>query len=124
MRAKGPFQNSDNDGHKTLRFFDDWPKSLHETNDGASSVASATNLSISMPENPSSDFSLKLGTGDGGETSERDKPPLNWGMTWGANPASMGGPLAEVLRSSTSSSSPTSVLHRNTRCAPPSDPSF
>lgn len=124
VRAKGPF-DSDNDGQKTLHFFDDWPKSLQETNNGASSVASATTLSISTPENPSSDFSLKLGTGDGGEPSERDKPQLNWGVTWGANPvASMGGPLAEVLRSSTSNSSLTSVLYRNPRRVPASDASF
>lgn len=107
---------------RTLRhFFDDWPKPLQETDDAANAMASATNLSISIiPGNPTSDFSLKLGTGNEDEASgrvlngERDKPQLiNWGMSWGTNPtAPMGGPLAEALRSSTSSSSPTSVLHR------------
>ncbi|GFP88116.1 growth-regulating factor 4 [Phtheirospermum japonicum] len=120
-----------NDGQssgRTLRhFFDDWSKPLHETDNAAS--YSATNLSISMPGNSSSDFSLKLGTGVGEEPStqvvsgERDdnnnnsnsKPQLNWGgMAWENNSAApMGGPLAEALRSSMSnSSSPTSVLHR------------
>lgn len=86
----------------------------------AKSVASATNLSISMPGNPSSDFSLKLGTGNGEYrpstqvvSGEREKPQLNWGRAWGTNPtALMGGPLAEALRSSISNSSPTSVLYR------------
>ncbi|KAK6139988.1 hypothetical protein DH2020_026262 [Rehmannia glutinosa] len=105
------------DGGRTLRhFFDDWPRSLHETENAASSV---TNLSISMPGNPSSDFSLKLGTGNGDELGgevERERPQMNWGMTWETNrTAPMGGPLAEALRSSMTTSSPTSVLHRLTR---------
>ncbi|KAI3447490.1 hypothetical protein Pfo_004155 [Paulownia fortunei] len=133
IETKGPFE-AQNDGQpsgRTLRrFFDDWPKPLHESDNAANSVASATNLSISMPGNPSSDFSLKLGTGNGDEpstqvvNSERDKPQLNWGMTWETNPvAPMGGPLAEALRSSTSSSSPTSVLHRLPR-GPASEASY
>ncbi|KAL3628338.1 hypothetical protein CASFOL_027384 [Castilleja foliolosa] len=112
-------------GNRTLRrFFDDWPRSLHEADNNASSssVASPTNLSISMPENPSSDFSLKLGTGDGDESEthiasgQRDHR-MNWGMGWEGNRvAPMGGPLAEALRSSMSTSSPKSVLlHQLTR---------
>ncbi|KAL8516870.1 hypothetical protein ACS0TY_015214 [Phlomoides rotata] len=110
---------SQNDGHtdggRTLRrFFDDWPRSLHETDN-------ATSLSISTP---GSDFSLKLGTGNGNgngdeskSSGERDRPQLNWGMgAWENNRvAPMGGPLAEALRSSVSTSSPTSVLHRLAR---------
>ncbi|KAK4481159.1 hypothetical protein RD792_012040 [Penstemon davidsonii] len=116
IETKGPFEgrnDSQSDGTRTLRrFFDDWPRSLNETD-------SETNLSISMPGNPSSDFSLKLGTSNGDESSaqvmsgERERPRLNWGATWETNPmAPMGGPLAEALRSSTAQSSPTSVLHR------------
>ncbi|KAK4419340.1 Growth-regulating factor 3 [Sesamum alatum] len=118
VETKCPFE-AQNDGQggggcgRTLRhFFDDWPKSLHETES-----ASATNLSISMPGNPSSDFSLKLGTGNGDESrvvsGERERPQLNWATAWETSRvAPMGGPLAEALRSSTSTSSPTSVLHR------------
>lgn len=99
---------------------------------GASSVATPTNLSISMPGNPSSDFSLKLGTGNGDEasardgSSEREKPMSNWETMWGTNHpvAPMGGPLAEALRSSMSTSSPTSVLHRLPRGVPVSEASY
>ncbi|KAL7133554.1 hypothetical protein ABFS83_12G148700 [Erythranthe nasuta] len=113
--------------NKTLRhFFNDWPpKPLgHEDDNSMMTSSSSTKLSISMPENPSSDFSLKLGTGDGGEAAGGNRvivdenssssSRLNWGMmTWQNNPAApMGGPLAEALRSSVSNSSPTSVLHR------------
>ncbi|KAL1541368.1 growth-regulating factor 3-like [Salvia divinorum] len=119
------FVSDDPGSGRTLRhFFDDWPpKPLHDT----VNAAATTNLSISMPGN-GNDFSLKLGTGDGDNPSsstsqleggsERDKPQINWGVTWGTN--AMGGPLAEVLRLSTSNSSPTSVLHRPPR-APASD---
>ncbi|XP_022888684.1 growth-regulating factor 3-like isoform X1 [Olea europaea var. sylvestris] len=124
IETKGPFvaQNNSETGGRTLRhFFDDWPRSLQETDNATSSMASATNLSISMGMgNPSSDFSLKLSTGDNGDDSEprvingeRDRLQLNWGAPWGTNQvAPMGGPLAEALRSSTSNSSPTSVLHQ------------
>ncbi|KAK6139906.1 hypothetical protein DH2020_026351 [Rehmannia glutinosa] len=118
--TKCPFEAQNDgrsDGGRTLRhFFDDWPRLIHETDNAASS---ATNLSISMPGNPSSDFSLKLGTGNGDELGgevERERPQMNWGMTWETNrTAPMGGPLAEALRSSMTTSSPTSVLHRLTR---------
>ncbi|KAL0426515.1 UNVERIFIED_CONTAM: Growth-regulating factor 3 [Sesamum latifolium] len=120
--TKAPFEvqhNGQHSGQMLRRFFDDWPKPLDETDNAANSVASATNLSISMPGNPSSDFSLKLGTGNGDEASaqvlsgERVKRQLNWSTAWGTNPtAPMGGPLAEALRSSIPNSSPTSVLHR------------
>ncbi|KAG8376679.1 hypothetical protein BUALT_Bualt09G0089000 [Buddleja alternifolia] len=121
IETKYPFE-AQNDGqpgeNRTLRhFFDDWPRSLHGSDN------TATNLSISMPGNPSSDFSLKLGTGNVDESTRdqvagdgRDRPQLNWGATWGTNMvAPMGGPLAEALRSSTSTSSPTSVLYRLSR---------
>ncbi|OMO68273.1 hypothetical protein COLO4_29796 [Corchorus olitorius] len=68
--------------------------------------------------NSSSDVSLKLSTGNGDQLGHprdnaRDQPQLNWANGWTSNPvASMGGPLAEALRSSTSNSSPTSVLHQ------------
>ncbi|PPS12923.1 hypothetical protein GOBAR_AA07711 [Gossypium barbadense] len=83
----------------------------------ASPMNSATCLTISMPGNSSSDVSLKLSTGNGDSRREHhQQPPLNWAMGgWAASNqvASMGGPLAEALRSSsTSNSSPTSVLHQ------------
>ncbi|KAJ0936992.1 putative transcription factor interactor and regulator C3H-WRC/GRF family [Helianthus annuus] len=98
-------------------FFDDWPRTVEEQE------VLATSLSISVPGNVGSDFSLKLATGnnDGGQRGEevngdRERGgPLNWGMLWGGHHAgSMGGPLAEALRSSSvsNSSSPTSVLHQ------------
>lgn len=94
-------------GDRTLRhFFDDWPRSADNA------ARSATNLSIAT-----SDFSLKLGTSNGDDSSsdggERGRPQLNWGMAWETSRAApMGGPLAEALRSSVSTSSPTSVLHQ------------
>lgn len=108
------------DGHILRHFFDDWPRSLQETNNAetnSSTTNSATCLSISMPGNSSSDVSLKLSTGNaeemGSRGGEREEPPLNWATGWAGNQvASMGGPLAEALRSSTSNSSPTSVLHQ------------
>ncbi|GER33715.1 growth-regulating factor 4 [Striga asiatica] len=142
IETKGNFDPQPDDGHSTGRtlrhFFDDWPKPLHES----ASNYSATNLSISMPENSSSDFSLTLGTtGIGDEPSSQvnggqrendmnsnnninnNKPHqvMSWGMAnWENIPvAAMGGPLAEALRLSAtaSSSSPTSVLHRLPRGA-------
>ncbi|XWS66721.1 hypothetical protein CRYUN_Cryun05aG0224800 [Craigia yunnanensis] len=109
------------DGHTLRHFFDDWPRSLQEPdNDGTNArpMNSATCLSISMPGNSSSDVSLKLSTGNGDQLgsrdSERDQPQLNWAAGWASNQvASMGGPLAEALRSS--NSSPTSVLHQMSR---------
>lgn len=110
------------DGHVLRHFFDDWPRSLQESENAgsnASPVNSATSLSISMPGNSSSDVSLKLSTGIRDEPGSRDsnaeseQPHLNWAAGWSTNQvASMGGPLAEALRSSTSNSSPTSVLHQ------------
>ncbi|KAF2307599.1 hypothetical protein GH714_030052 [Hevea brasiliensis] len=121
-----------NNGHILRHFFDDWPRS-HQEPDSAGSNASpmnsATCLSISMPENSPSDVSLKLSTGNGEEPAgprgnEREHPQVSWTGGWGTSQvASMGGPLAEALRSSTSNSSPTSVLHQ----LPPgsaSEPSF
>ncbi|EEF28270.1 conserved hypothetical protein [Ricinus communis] len=110
------------DGHILRHFFDDWPRSLQEPDNTASNASpmnSATCLSISMSGNSSSDVSLKLSTGNGEEPagsrgSEREHhPQVNWTGGWGTNQMSpMGGPLAEALRSSTSNSSPTSVLHQ------------
>ncbi|MBA0767831.1 hypothetical protein Gotri_016686 [Gossypium trilobum] len=108
------------DGHILRHFFDDWPRTLQDPdNNGtnASPINSSTCLSISMPGNSSSDVSLKLSTGNGDSRREHhQQPPLNWAMGgWAASNqvASMGGPLAEALRSSsTSNSSPTSVLHQ------------
>ncbi|KAJ8754010.1 hypothetical protein K2173_001908 [Erythroxylum novogranatense] len=109
------------DGHILRHFFDDWPRSVQESENAGSNASpmnSATCLSISMPGNSSSDVSLKLSTGNGEEAgstggSEREQPHLNWGAAWSNHQvASMGGPLAEVLRSSASNSSPTSVLHQ------------
>ncbi|CAI9760619.1 unnamed protein product [Fraxinus pennsylvanica] len=121
IETKGPQNNGEPSGRTLRHFFDDWPRSLQETDNATSSMASATNLSISMGTgNPSSDFSLKLSTGDDVDDSqrrvingERERLQLNWGAPWGTNQvAPMGGPLAEALRSSTSNSSPTSVLHQ------------
>ncbi|XVF55668.1 hypothetical protein PTKIN_Ptkin06aG0055500 [Pterospermum kingtungense] len=110
------------DGHILRHFFDDWPRSQQEPDNNnagtnTSLTSSATCPSISMPGNSSSDVSLKLSTGNGDQMgskdSERDQPQLNWATGWASNQvAAMGGPLGEALRSSTSNSSPTSVLHR------------
>lgn len=108
VETKSPYQpqnSGQNAGDPTLRhFFDDWPRSLHDSDNASHS---ATNLSIST-----SDFSLKLGSGNGEECRGGEEGSRPWGMAWEA--AHRGGPLAEALRSSmaTSSSSPTSVLHR------------
>ncbi|MCD7462713.1 hypothetical protein HAX54_049248 [Datura stramonium] len=99
-------------GQILRHFFDDWPKQQLQEGDNA-----ATSLSISMPggSKPSSDFSLKLSTGNdydsGPQVSNVER------STWGTSHqvASMGGPLAEALRSSTTNSSPTSVLHQLAR---------
>ncbi|KAK3226766.1 hypothetical protein Dsin_006628 [Dipteronia sinensis] len=114
--------NNRSDGHILRHFFDDWPRSLEESNNVATTTSSnaTTCLSISMPGN-SSDVSLKLSTGIGGEEPghggsrrrEESLQQLNWATGWTSNQvASMGGPLAEALRSSASHSSPTSVLHQ------------
>uniref|UniRef100_A0A9I9CW74 Growth-regulating factor n=2 Tax=Cucumis melo TaxID=3656 RepID=A0A9I9CW74_CUCME len=120
------------DGHILRHFFDDWPRS---ENDGCGNVnnnvnqrmnstsASSTSLSISMPS-LSSDVSLKLSTGGSSDQGsdhhnhqngnvDREHAPLNWAAGWAATQmASMGGPLAEALRSANNSSLPTSVLHQ------------
>ncbi|KAI5425541.1 growth-regulating factor 3 [Lathyrus oleraceus] len=120
-------------GQMLRHFFDDWPRSLQESDNGGSS---STCLSISMPGNnntnktsSSSDVSLKLSTGYGEEPCPRNvnvgleteqqqqqQIQLNWVGGWNSGnqvSSSMGGPLAEALRSSsTSTSSPTSVLHQ------------
>lgn len=136
---KGLFEadaaNGKSDGHILRHFFDDWPRSLQESDKAGNTNASrhlnsATCLSISMLETSSSDVSLKLSTGNGGEPGSRDgnaepeQPQMNWASGWSTNQvASMGGPLAEALRSSTSNLSPTSVLHQLHR-APASEASF
>ncbi|XP_062117533.1 growth-regulating factor 4-like [Humulus lupulus] len=117
------------DGHILRHFFDDWPRSHQESgnvgnnnnsnnHNNTSPMNTATSLSISIPGNPSSsDVSLKLSTGNGElghQEAHSDREQLGWAATgWASNPmASMGGPLAEALRSSNSNSSPTSVLHQ------------
>ncbi|KAJ8899582.1 hypothetical protein K2173_018556 [Erythroxylum novogranatense] len=110
------------DAHILRHFFDDWPRSLQEPENAginASSMNSATCLSISMPGNSSSDVSLKLSTGNGEETastrgSERGQQKLNWSNH---QVTSMGGPLAEALRLGSSNSSPTSILHQLSRAS-------
>lgn len=107
-------------GGRILRhFFDDWPRSVQEPENTINKASPGTSLSISVPGNSSSDFSLKLSTGGNRDEPgpeeghvERERAHLNWGAPsgWGTN--QMGGPLAEALRSSTSTSSPTSVLHQ------------
>ncbi|KAI4378679.1 hypothetical protein MLD38_016124 [Melastoma candidum] len=115
-----PPELSNSSGGQVLRhFFDDWPRPLQEPD-----VASSTGLSMSTARNSSSDVSLKLSTGDseqGGAVEgfpERDRAQgSNWLAGWLPHRvASMGGPLAEALRSSatTSHSLPTSVLHQLT----------
>ncbi|KAL2345193.1 hypothetical protein Fmac_006478 [Flemingia macrophylla] len=109
-------------GHMLRHFFDDWPRSLQDSDNVENNAG--TCLSISMPGNASSDVSLKLSTGygeDPGPRSENvdleveaEQLQLNWAGGWASSTQvpSMGGPLAEALRSSsTSTSSPTSVLH-------------
>ncbi|XP_043698793.1 growth-regulating factor 3-like isoform X2 [Telopea speciosissima] len=123
-------------GRGVLRhFIDDWPRvHHHHHHHGEPNTTTCLSISVSGNENssPLSDFSLKLSTGNGdddeaeagshvgfaGERQQQHQQQLmnnynNWSsMGWGSHPvASMGGgPLAEALRSSTSNSSPTSVL--------------
>jgi len=82
-------------GHVLRHFFDDWPRTLqepeHGEGNGSQNKNSGTYLSMSTPGITSSDVSLKLSTGHAEDT---------------CHVASMGGPLAEALRSSTSTSSP------------------
>ncbi|KAI3707556.1 hypothetical protein L6452_26182 [Arctium lappa] len=108
--------NKSSDGRILRPFFDDWPRTVHQQE------MLATSLSISVQGDTPSDFSLKLSTGHGDTGSrglessrEQERGRLSWGMQWGTHHAgSMGGPLAEALRSSSTSnsSSPTSVLHQ------------
>lgn len=119
--SKNEVSEDDLSGTQILRpFFNDWPKSVQESENSINNDSPGTSLSISVPGNPLSDFSLKLSTGAsrgnyGPEANvEREQAQLQWGSStspWGTN--QMGGPLAEALRSSsTSKSSPTSVLHQ------------
>lgn len=139
---KNLFENKDHvggdgrsGGHMLRHFFDDWSRSLQEPDNAENNgitgrrMNSATCLSISTPGNTtSSDVSLKLSTGYGGEDhpcpksdqnvdnnleaeQQQQQLQLNWAGGW-ASANQMGGPLAEALRSSTSTSSPTSVLHQ------------
>ncbi|KAJ1419513.1 WRC domain [Sesbania bispinosa] len=118
--SKSLFENKDHvdgddrsNGHILRHFFDDWPRG--ESNAGRIN-SSVTCLSISTP---SSDVSLKLSTGYREEQCPRNENveaqqqlQLNWAEGWrsATQLASMGGPLAEALRSSTPTSSQTSVL--------------
>ncbi|CAO2839382.1 unnamed protein product [Amaranthus hypochondriacus] len=122
--ASGDGGKSSNSNKVLMHLFDDWPRS---ENVNGSTLPSSTSLSMSTPGNSSSDF-LRLSTGNGEELgrtdgnagTERGHQQLSWNAGgWGANQvSSMGGPLAEALRSS-SNSSPTSVLHQLRRCSAP-----
>ncbi|XP_073009813.1 growth-regulating factor 3-like isoform X1 [Typha latifolia] len=112
--------------HVLRRFFDDWPRTQEEEHNTSNSMSSpstsTTQLSISIPTNPSSDFSLKLSTGNAElhglgsgcskDTKDERLQPSNWCGWVHHGEASMGGPLAEALRSSTSTPSPASVLQK------------
>lgn len=97
----GDGNSAKSDGHVLRHFFDDWPRTLQEPDNGESNGSQNNNsgkcLSMSTPGIDPSDVSLKLTTGYGEDA---------------CHAASVGGPLAEALRSSTTSStsSPTSVL--------------
>ncbi|KAF7804327.1 growth-regulating factor 3 [Senna tora] len=121
------------DGHTLRRFFDDWPRSVEESYNGESNASctnSTTCLSISEPGigSTSSDVSLKLFTGNGENPCSRngnvgrEQAQLNWGGGW--NSANVGGPLAEVLRSSSSTSTPHTLVVRQMPRASTSDSSF
>ncbi|KAJ0241614.1 Growth-regulating factor 4 [Hirschfeldia incana] len=111
--AHSGFSNGrSDDGHILRPFFDDWPRSTDSTSTPMSS--STCHLSISMPGNPSSDVSLKLSTGNEKEEEEEanmrnknereQQQSMNWWSS-GGNHNNMGGPLAEALRSASSTSS-------------------
>lgn len=115
----GGFSNGrSDDGHILRHFFDDWPRSSDSNSSPMSS--STCHLSISMPGNASSDVSLKLSTGNEQEEEEEEnmrnnnnnerehQQSMNWWSN-GGNHHNMGGPLAEALRSASSTSS---VLHQ------------
>lgn len=119
--AKIELSEDDLSGSQILRpFFNDWPRSVQQSENRINNESPGTSLSISVPGNSLSDFSLKLSTGASGghygpeANVQGEQPQLQWGSStspWGMN--QMGGPLAEALRSSsTPKSSPTSVLHQ------------
>uniref|UniRef100_A0A803QST4 Growth-regulating factor n=2 Tax=Cannabis sativa TaxID=3483 RepID=A0A803QST4_CANSA len=123
-----PLSTSSNAAHFSLSMPTSSIDLLHLNNRRMrkSPMSSASSLSISITGNNSSstsDISLKLSTGGNGEemghpeahSDRQQQSQLGWASSgWASNPmASMGGPLAEALRSSNSnSSSPTSVLHQ------------
>lgn len=118
-------QDNKAEGYVLQSFLDEWPKSQRENADSINytvhPASTTTHLSISAPGNQSSDFSLKLSTGNPEKPGQDNKngceiqllaQPSNKGTGWVSyGQASMGGPLAEALRSSASTHSPTSVLH-------------
>ncbi|KAK9153755.1 hypothetical protein Sjap_001235 [Stephania japonica] len=115
---------SEGQQHLLRHFFDERPKSQVVSNNifhnAEPASATTTGLSIAIPRNHSSgDFSLKLSTGNAdhvpssGEMTVRTEQSTHqsWGREWGSQQgSSMAGLLGEMLRSS-SSNSPTSVLH-------------
>ncbi|XP_023528302.1 growth-regulating factor 3-like [Cucurbita pepo subsp. pepo] len=129
---EGSAGDGKSDGHILRHFFDDWPRSENggcgSDNSNASQRMNPTSLSISVAGNPpssSSDVSLKLSTGGGSDQGSGDPHlhqngnidgehmHLNWAAGWAATQmASMGGPLAEALRSANKNSLPTTVLHQ------------
>ncbi|CAH8375244.1 unnamed protein product [Eruca vesicaria subsp. sativa] len=97
------------DGHTLRHFFDDWPRSSDST---SSPMSSNCHISISIPGNTSSDVSLKLSTSNEVEEANNNERELQQSMNYwnsGGNHHNMGGPLAEALRSASSTSS---VLHQ------------
>ncbi|GAB2235851.1 hypothetical protein Drorol1_Dr00026293 [Drosera rotundifolia] len=101
----------DSSNNRVLRcFFDAWPQSSDHTNSGSSNSSASLSM-VPTPKNPSSDF-LKLSTGSNGQDPETHRP-MNW---WGGSSNTVGGPLAEALRSPTGSS-PANALHQLQRAS-------
>lgn len=119
FRTHNHEEDNKSGGRMLRHFFDDWPRTVQEQENPIDNASPGTSLSISVTGNSSSDISLKLSTGgnmNGTSPDEghvkREPAHLNWVAPsgWGTN--QMGGPLAEALRSSASTPSPTSVLHQ------------
>ncbi|KAG6496516.1 hypothetical protein ZIOFF_044383 [Zingiber officinale] len=109
-------QDDKAEGYVLQSFLDEWPKSQRENTDSIDYTvhpASTTHLSISAPGNQLSDFSLKLSTGNPERSGQDNKNGCETQLLVSYGQASMGGPLAEALRSSASTHSPTSVLHNS-----------
>ncbi|XP_058740789.1 growth-regulating factor 3 isoform X2 [Vicia villosa] len=107
-------------GQMLRHFFDDWPRSLQESDKDVSLKLSTGYAEEPCPRN------VNVGL----ETDQQQQQiQLNWVGGWNSSnqvSSSMGGgPLAEALRSSsTSTSSPTSVLHQLPRSSAASETSY